>query len=131
MVNEGAEAMLRRLIEEDDAKSENARYILAIMLERKKTFRQADIQEKNGARMLFYEHTKSGEAFIVRDPNLQLSEIDAVQQEVALWQQSFVLRQLGASVHRAELIALEGGAMVSIGKLRRRLFREARADFCK
>ena len=35
--------------------------------------------------MLFYEHTKSGEAFIVRDPNLQLSEIDAVQQEVALW----------------------------------------------
>lgn len=85
VVNEGAEAMLRRLIEEDDAKSENARYILAIMLERKKTFRQADIQEKNGARMLFYEHTKSGEAFIVRDPNLQLSEIDAVQQEVALW----------------------------------------------
>ena len=83
--NESAEAMLRRLIEEDDAKSENARYILAIMLERKKIFRQADMKEQNGARMLFYEHTRSGEAFIVRDPKLQLAEIDAVQQEVALW----------------------------------------------
>lgn len=83
--NESAEAMLRRLIEEDDAKSEKARYILAIMLERKKIFRQTDLQENNGARMLFYEHARSGEAFIVRDPNLKLEEIDAVQEEVAMW----------------------------------------------
>ena len=83
--NESAEAMLRRLIEEEDAQSENARYILAIMLERKKIFRQTDLKESNGARMLFYEHTRSGEAFIVRDPNLKLAEIDVVQEEVALW----------------------------------------------
>ena len=82
---ESAEAMLRRLIEEDDAKSENARYILAIMLERKKVFRQTDLKENSEARMLFYEHTRSGEAFIVRDPNLKLAEIDVVQEEVAQW----------------------------------------------
>ncbi len=82
---ESAEAMLRRLIEEDDAKSENARYILAVMLERNKIFRQTDLQENKGARMLFYEHIRSGEAFIVRDPNLKLTEIDAVQEEVARW----------------------------------------------
>ena len=82
---ESAEAMLRRLIEEDDAKSENARYILAVMLERKKIFRQTDLKENDEARMLFYEHIRSGEAFIVRDPNLKLAEIDAVQEEVAQW----------------------------------------------
>ncbi|MFP6872818.1 MAG: hypothetical protein VCA55_04845 [Verrucomicrobiales bacterium] len=82
---ESAEAMLRRLIEEDDAKSENARYILAIMLERKKIFRQTDLKENSKARMLFYEHTRSGEAFIVRDPNLKLAEIDAIQEEVSRW----------------------------------------------
>ncbi|MCP4924001.1 MAG: hypothetical protein GY915_08245, partial [bacterium] len=78
---ESAEAMLRRLIEEDDAKSENARYILALMLERKKVFRQTDLKENSEARMLFYEHTLSGEAFIVRDPKLMLTEIDVVQEE--------------------------------------------------
>ena len=34
---ENAQALLTRLIEEDDAKTENARYILALMLERKRT----------------------------------------------------------------------------------------------
>ena len=82
---ESAEAMLRRLIEEDDAKSENARYILAVMLERKKIFRQTDLKENDEVRMLFYEHIRSGEAFIVRDPNLKLTEIDALQEEVARW----------------------------------------------
>ena len=85
VANESAEAMLRRLIEEDDAKSENARYILAVMLERKKIFRQTDVKGNNEARMLFYEHIRSGEVFIVRDPNLKLTEIDTVQEEVARW----------------------------------------------
>ena len=35
--------------------------------------------------MLFYEHQKTGEAFIVRDPILKLDEIDTIQEEVSLW----------------------------------------------
>lgn len=83
---ESAEALLRRLIEEDEANSENARYILALMLERKKLLVQVDSKPNDDAsRMLIYEHAKTGEAFIVRDPLLKLAEIDQIQEEVAGW----------------------------------------------
>lgn len=77
------EGMLRRFTEEDDPKTENARYILALMLERKKKLIPTDVQETESRRLLFYEHEDSGEVFIVGDPGLKLDEIEAVQIEVA------------------------------------------------
>lgn len=82
---ESAEALLRRLIEEDESSSENARFILAVMLERKKILLPMDAKDGEDFRMLFYEHLKTGETFIVRDPLLKLAEIDALQEEVAGW----------------------------------------------
>lgn len=79
----GAEALLRRLIEDEEAHTENARFILAIMLERKKIFVQTDVQDSESARILIYEHRKSGEVFIVKDPQLKLEEITSVQKEVS------------------------------------------------
>lgn len=81
---EGAETLLRRLVEEDEASTENARYILALMLERKKTLKQTDKRLSDTCTLLIYEHTGSGEVFIVRDPGLKLSEIASVQDEVAV-----------------------------------------------
>ena len=75
---ENAESLLRRLIEEDEAGTENARYILALMLERKKTLKQTDKRENENMKLLIYEHTVSGEVFIVRDPELKLSETESV-----------------------------------------------------
>ena len=80
---ESAEALLRRLIEEGEPHTENARYILAIMLERKKILRQTDTQFTDDNRLLIYEHSKTGEVFIVLDPQLKLSEVEAVQAQVA------------------------------------------------
>ncbi len=40
---ESAEALLRRLIEEDESHTENTRFILAIMLERKKQLKQIEV----------------------------------------------------------------------------------------
>lgn len=85
VAKEGAEALLRRLIEDDEAASENARYILAIMLERKKILKQVDTKDGEESRLLIYEHASTAEAFIVRDPLLKLAEIDALQEEVAGW----------------------------------------------
>ena len=82
---ESAESILRRLIDENEEKSENARYILAAMLERKRILKPVDVKEDANSKMLFYEHYKSGEAFIVRDPLLKLSELDAIQKEVSSW----------------------------------------------
>lgn len=79
-----AEATLRRLIDEGDPATENARYILALMLERKKTLRPVDEKDSDtdGRRLIFYEHKESGEVFIVIDPGLKLADIEAIQTDV-------------------------------------------------
>lgn len=78
-----AEGMLRRFIEEDDSRTENARYILALMLERKKSLLPTDSKVLEDRRLLFYEHAENGDVFIVADPGLKLDEIEEVQREVA------------------------------------------------
>ncbi len=80
---ESAQALLQRFIEEGDPRTENARYILALMLERKRQLHQTAEKEIDGAKMLFYENRKTGEIFIVRDPELRLNEIADMQDEVA------------------------------------------------
>jgi len=80
---EGAESLLRRLIEDDDPLTENTRFILALMLERKKTLRETDSRSLGTARLRIYEHTKSGEVFIIRDPQLKLDQLESIQHEVA------------------------------------------------
>lgn len=76
------EGMLRRFIDQDDPRTENARYILALMLERKKTLIPTDTKETETRTLLFYEHADNGDVFIVADPGLKLAEIEAVQREV-------------------------------------------------
>lgn len=79
---ESAESLLRRLLDEDDAGSANARYVLAIMLERKRVFRQVDVRESEHERILVYEHARTGEVFLILDPGLNLADVEPVQQEV-------------------------------------------------
>lgn len=81
---ENALALLQRFIEEDEARTENARYILALMLERKRIITPTASKETESGKMLFYENKKSGEVFIVRDPDLRLDELVQVQDEVAM-----------------------------------------------
>lgn len=80
---ESAQELLQRFIEEGDPTTENARYILALMLERKRQIVQTVEKEVDGAKMLFYENKKTGEIFIVRDPELKLDEVAQIQEEVA------------------------------------------------
>lgn len=84
VTQESPEDLLRRLIEEDEEHTENARYILAVMLERKKQLKEADSQPTASGIIRIYEHRKSGDVFIVKDPNIPLDEVEKVQEEVAL-----------------------------------------------
>jgi hypothetical protein len=79
---ESVETHLRQLIHEDRPEKTNARYILALMLERKKTLKQVDVRETGDERILIYEHAKTGEVFLILDPKLRLDQLDAVQTEV-------------------------------------------------
>jgi hypothetical protein len=76
-----AESLLRRLIAEGDPASANARFILALMLERKRIFRSV---ESRDASLLVYEHALTGETFVVANPNLALESIPAIQEEVSI-----------------------------------------------
>jgi hypothetical protein len=83
LAKETAEDLLRGYMTEHDEGHANARYILALMLERKRLLKQIEVKEDIHGRTLVYEHVKSGEVFIVPDPGLRLDQIEAVQSEVA------------------------------------------------
>ena len=82
MPKESVEELLRRLVTEDSPEHLNARYVLAILLERKRTLKQVDVRETADDKILIYEHVKTGEAFIIQDPRLRLDQLDSVQEEI-------------------------------------------------
>lgn len=85
---ENAEELFRRLVGAADRLNANTCYVLAAMLERKRVLKQVQTEEGEHGRVLIYEHTKTGDVFIVPDPQLRLDELGAVQTEVAQLLQS-------------------------------------------
>ena len=101
------EELLERLIEEDQEHTANTRYILAVMLERKKLLRETDNQQMPNGIMRVYEHRKTGEVYLVRDPNIPLDQVEKVQEEVfVLLENNGRLPELGAET-AAETNAVE------------------------
>jgi hypothetical protein len=79
-----AEDLLRRYMEESSPQHAAARYLLAVMLERKKLLKEVEARHAaEGGLTRIYEHTKTGEVFVVPDPQLRLDQIEQVQAEVA------------------------------------------------
>ena len=80
---ETAETLLRKLIQQNDPAHVPARFILAVMLERKRVLKvKAQLSEERG-RVFIYEHVKSGDLFNIADPNLKLDQLEEVQRDVA------------------------------------------------
>ena len=82
VVDDDPETLLKRLVDEEEEHTENARYILAVMLERKKLLRETDTQEIPSGILRIYEHRKSGDVYIIKDPQISLTDVDRVQEEV-------------------------------------------------
>lgn len=80
---ENAEELFRRLVAAANHANANACYVLAAMLERKKILKQIQIEQNEQGRVLIYEHAKSGDVFVVPDPQLRLDELGSVQTAVA------------------------------------------------
>jgi hypothetical protein len=76
------EEILARLVEEDQDHTENTRYILAVMLERQKLLRETDSQRTPSGILRVYEHRKTGEVYLIRDPDIPLDQVETVQNEV-------------------------------------------------
>jgi len=75
-----AEGLLRRLIQENDPAYANVRYILALMLERKRVIRPLESSDDD---MLVYEHLSTGETLVLANPKLSFDRIPEVQREVS------------------------------------------------
>lgn len=80
---ENAEELFRRLVSAADRANTNGCYMLAALLERKRILKQIQTDRRDDARVLIYEHTKTGDVFVVPDPQLHLDDLGAVQVEVA------------------------------------------------
>jgi hypothetical protein len=79
-----AESLLRKLCESNDPVQSPARYILAVMLERKRILKHRDtVPDEQGRDLLVYEHGSTGESFTIPDPHLRLDQLQDVQQQVA------------------------------------------------
>ncbi|MEM9081843.1 MAG: hypothetical protein AAGC74_14260, partial [Verrucomicrobiota bacterium] len=76
------ESLFQKLIEEDEDHTENARFILAAMLERKKLIKETDTQQTGTGLLRIYEHRKTGDVFIVKDPQIPLDQVETIQDEV-------------------------------------------------
>ena len=79
-----AEALLRHYMADENPKWCNIRYILAVMLERKRTLKEIQtVRSEDGILSRVYQFPKTGEVLVVPDPQLRLDQIAAVQLEVA------------------------------------------------
>lgn len=80
---ETAEDLLRQLMETDDPANAAPMFILAVMLERRRIFVEKQVTlQPDGRRIRLYEHKKTGETFVVPDPDLKLSELEPIQEQV-------------------------------------------------
>ena len=79
-----AEQLLRLYMADPDPKLRNVRYILAVMLERKRTIKEMETaRAEDGSLLRIYHFPKTGEALVIPDPQLRLDQIAEVQMEVA------------------------------------------------
>jgi hypothetical protein len=84
LAKQTAEALLRHYMADEDPKWRNVRYILAVMLERKRTLKEIQtLRAEDGSLSRVYQFPKTGEVLVVPDPQLRLDQIAEVQLEVA------------------------------------------------
>jgi hypothetical protein len=95
LAKQDAEGILRKLIEENSDATKNARYILALMLERKRILKPMESSDPD---VLVYERAQTGETFLIPNPRLSLAQVPEVQKEVT----ALLGLQLGAEQMVAE-----------------------------
>ena len=81
---ETAESLLRSLLEADDAENHlPAIFLLALQLERKRILKERAVRHTpDGIPVHFYEHRKSGDILLIRDPHLTDAQIPEAQAEI-------------------------------------------------
>lgn len=82
ILKDTAESLLHKLIERNDSNHAGARFILAVMLERKRQLKNKGHIMEGGVRVLIYEHPKTGDVLMIKDPGLKINQLEDVQRDV-------------------------------------------------
>ena len=77
------EDLLRRYMADQSPQHTNVRYLLAVMLERKRLLKEIETKHGGGQIVRIYEHVKTGEVFVIPDPQLRLDQLAAIQGELS------------------------------------------------
>ena len=83
VAKETAEELLRRLLAQNDPANRNAVFVLAAMLERKRVLKPIKNENSTDDSVAVYEHSKTGDVFLIPSVQLKLDQLDQVQSEVA------------------------------------------------
>jgi len=80
-----AEALLSKYLHSTGSDEKSFCFILGLILERKRILRRRQVMydEHRGAKLVVYEHARSGESYIIEDPGLSLAELEKVHGQVA------------------------------------------------
>ncbi|MDP3980685.1 MAG: hypothetical protein Q8Q33_04645 [Chlamydiota bacterium] len=74
--------VLKSLLSSDNVLHRKSCYVLLVMLERKKIMFHRDTFQQNEKYYLVYENIRTGESIVIEDPQIHLSDIEKLQQEV-------------------------------------------------
>jgi hypothetical protein len=79
-----AETLLHKYLHSTGPDEKSFCFILGLILERKRLLRRRQVvrDEHRGARLVVYEHARTGESYVIEDPGLSLSELDEVHAHV-------------------------------------------------
>ena len=80
---QSAEDLLRRYMADQSPQHTNVRYLLAVMLERKRLLKEIETKKGDGQIIRIYAHVKTGEVFVIPDPQLRLDQLAAIQGELS------------------------------------------------
>lgn len=83
LAKQTAEDLLRAYMDETSALHAAARYLLAVMLERKRILKEIEVKREGDKVYRIYAHSKTGEVFVIPDPKLELDKLADVQEQVS------------------------------------------------
>ncbi|MBN1917127.1 MAG: hypothetical protein JW889_04380 [Verrucomicrobia bacterium] len=80
-----AESLLAKYLHSTSSEEKSFCFILGLILERKRILRQRQVMhdEHRGAKLVVYEHARSGESYVIEDPGLSLTELEKIHGQVA------------------------------------------------
>jgi hypothetical protein len=93
VAHDDAEAELRRLLQSSPPENPRLCFVLALLLERKRVLKARERLDRDGRKIVIYEHSRTQETFLVEQVEIGLEEIELLKPDLAV---SPIFAEIGA-----------------------------------